>query len=147
MQKKTFAKNPGVRKAVITQTLPQLTLWSDNEQRGRRLRFRGNLGVRSLVIFNFNDVLSSFVLTGNRNSTLVLFQDINYQGPRRVFRGSIEVDSLPDFNDQTSSFILSRRRLSNAEIDRIQRRRVAPENFAEVLGNGTVAMNGKNVKR
>ncbi|UJF35639.1 peptidase inhibitor family I36 protein [Paenibacillus hexagrammi] len=147
MQNKTISKKPGVRKAVITQTLPTLVLWENNNQTGRRLRFRGNLGVRTLVIFNFNDLLSSFVFTGNRNSTLVLFRDINYQGPRRVFRGSIEVDSLPDFNDQTSSFIMSRRRLTNAEIDDIQARRVAPENFAEVLGNGTVAMNRKNVKR
>ena len=121
------------KKAMVQQVLPRLTLWSDADFSGNRLRFRGNLGVRNLVTFGFNDVLSSFRFEGNRNSTLVLFEDINYQGSRRVFRGPINENFLSDFNDTVSSFVMSRRRLSNDEIRRIQRRRMAPDNFAEVL--------------
>lgn len=125
-----------LKKVVIKQTLPQLTMWSDANFSGNRLRFRGNLGVRNLVTFGFNDVLSSFEFLGNDNSTLVLFEDINYQGSRKVFRGSQNVSFLSDFNDTVSSFIISRRRLSNDDIKRIQRRSAAPDNFAEVLVRG-----------
>jgi hypothetical protein len=121
-----------------TQRLPLLTLWSDANFSGNRLRFRGNLGVRSLIVFNFNDVLSSFRFMATSQSTLVLFQDVNYQGNRRVFRGPTSVAFLSNFNDITSSFVMSRRRLSTTEIDRIQRTGMVPNGFAEVLGNGVM---------
>lgn len=124
---------PAARKVGTNQLLPRLTLWSDANFSGRRLRFRGNLGVRSLVDFNFNDVLSSFSIIGGANTTLVLFSDINYQGNRRIFRGPTEISFLNGFNDVTSSFVMSRRRLSIDEINRIQNRNSAPNNFAEVL--------------
>lgn len=129
-----------MEKMVISQAerRPVLSLWSDANFSGRNLRFRGNLGVRSLIVFNYNDVLSSLRFLGTPQSTLVLFQDINYQGNRRVFRGSVNVSFLSNFNDVTSSFIISRRRLSNAEINQIQNRGRAPINFAEVLSNGGV---------
>lgn len=126
-------KRPAVKKVAVNQLLPRLVLWSDANFSGRRLSFRGNLGVRSLVDFNFNDVLSSFTFAGGANATLVLFSDINYQGNRRVFRGPIEVSFLNGFNDVASSFVMSRRRLTTAEINRIQNRRSAPNNFAEIL--------------
>lgn len=137
--RKAAVRKPATRKVKVAQVLPRLSLWSDANFQGRRLRFRGNLGVRSLVVFNFNDVLSSFEFTGRSTSTLVLFENVNYQGERRVFRGSTEVAFLNNFNDRASSFIISRGRLTNAQIDRIQNRGSAPDNFAEVLENGTVA--------
>lgn len=121
------------KRAVIQQRLPRLTLWSDANYSGDRLRFRGNLGVRNLVTFGFNDVLSSFEFAGNSQSTLVLFEDINYQGKRKVYRGSINKSFLQDFNDTASSFIMSKKRLSNDDIKRIQRRAAAPGDFAEVM--------------
>ncbi|GIP41203.1 hypothetical protein J31TS4_44830 [Paenibacillus sp. J31TS4] len=120
----------------ILQSTPRLTLWADANFSGRRLRFRGNLGVRNLVEFNFNDVLSSFEFEDGGRSTLVLFADINYQGDRRVFHGPQDVAFLSDFNDVTSSFVMSRRRLSSREIDRIQRSARVPSGFAEVLRSG-----------
>lgn len=139
IKRKAAIKRPAaIKKAVIAQRLPMLSLWSDANFSGRRLRFRGNLGVRSLVIFNYNDVLSSFEVDGTNQSTLVLFQDANYQGARRVFRGSIAIANLGDFNDLTSSFVLSRNRLSEAQINRIQNRGRAPENFAEIFSNGVL---------
>ncbi|MEF3312973.1 peptidase inhibitor family I36 protein [Paenibacillus sp. GYB004] len=143
--KKTAAKKATAKKAVIAQRLPSLSLWSDINFSGRRLRFRGNIGVRSLVVFNYNDVLSSFEVDGTNQSTLVLFQDANYQGARRVFRGSTAIANLGDFNDLASSFVLSRGRLSDAQINRIQNRGTAPANFAEVFSNG-VLRRSKSVK-
>ncbi|QGQ94926.1 hypothetical protein EHS13_08555 [Paenibacillus psychroresistens] len=134
-----------LKKAVIRQERrPVLTLFADSNFVGRFLRFRGNLGVRSLSVFNFNDLLSSFRLSGNSSSTLVLFADDNYQGNRRIFRGPInDVSFLSGFNDVTSSFILSRNRLSNSDIDDIQDEAVAPANFGEVINNGTVTSKRK----
>lgn len=132
-------------KAVIRQERrPVLTLFADANFLGRFLRFRGNLGVRALSVFNFNDILSSFRLSGNSASTLVLFADDNYKGARRVFRGPIsDVSFLTDFNDVTSSFILSRNRLSNSDINRIQNEGVAPANFGEVINSGTITSRAK----
>ncbi|MEX2460146.1 MAG: hypothetical protein WD469_02385 [Paenibacillaceae bacterium] len=129
-----------MEKVVIRQqeSRPVLTLWSDANFMGKFLRFRGNLGVRSLIVFNFNDVLSSFRFTGNSASTLVLFRDVNYKGSRRVFRGPINVNFLSNFNDVTSSFIISRNRLSSSDINRIQNRGTAPNNFGEVINSGGV---------
>jgi hypothetical protein len=132
-------------KATISQGLdrPVLTIWADANFSGRVLRFRGNLGVRSLSVFNFNDVLSSFRFTGNSRSTLVLFQDDNYQGSRLVFRGPTSVSFLSNFNDTVSSFIISRDRLSNSDINRIQDRGQAPSRFGEVLPSGVVSTGRK----
>lgn len=141
--KRSIKRKPAVKKAVIAQRLPTLAMWSDINFQGRRLRFRGNLGVRSLVVFNYNDVLSSFEVDGTNQSTLVLFQDINYQGARRIFRGSTAIANIGDFNDQASSFVLSRRRLSEAAINRIQNRGTAPANFAEVFSNGVLVRRSK----
>ena len=132
-----------VKKTRVQQLLPRLTLWSDANFSGNRLRFRGNLGVRNLVPFGFNDVLSSFEFVGNAQSTLVLFEDVNYQGARLVFRGPINEDFLSNANDLASSFVMSRRRLTNAEINRIQARGTAPINFAEVLKSGKVVRRNK----
>lgn len=125
-----------MKKAIITQNRPVLTIWADANFTGRVLRFRGNLGVRSLSVFNFNDILSSFTFTGNSRSTLVLFEDINYQGRRRIFRGPNSVSFLSDFNDTVSSFIISRDRLSRDDIDDIQDDGEAPNRFGEVLPSG-----------
>ncbi|RKD24965.1 hypothetical protein BEP19_03775 [Ammoniphilus oxalaticus] len=121
------------KRAIVQQTRPRLTLWSDANFSGNSLRFRGDLGVRNLITFGFNDVLSSLQLEGGPQNTLVLFEDVNYQGRRKVYRGPVNVSFLSDFNDVASSFIISRRRLSNDEIRRIQRRGRAPGNFAEIL--------------
>ncbi|MNI55207.1 hypothetical protein D3C73_1101420 [compost metagenome] len=138
-----------MQKLTISQTFarPVLTLWSDSNFSGRALHFRGNLGVRSLSVFDFNDVLSSLRFTGNSRSTLVLFQDDNYQGSRIVFRGPVSISFLSNFNDTASSFIISRDRLSNSDIDRIQSNRRAPNSFGEVLPNGSVTSRGRKPVR
>ena len=106
----------------------RLALWSGVGFTGRRILFqRRGVAIRDLRAFRFNDQLSSFRvanLTTPAQVTLVLFRDINFQGPYRVFRGSRSVADLRTlgFNNQTSSLILVGRRLSDQEIRRIQAR-------------------------
>lgn len=113
----------------------RLVLWSDANFSGRRIVFRrGGVAIRDLRAFQYNDVLSSFRLTNlvqRSQVTLVLFRDINFQGPFRVFRGSQSVANLTNFNfnDQTSSLILVGRRLTNFQINRIRNTGVAPRDI------------------
>ncbi|BFH66871.1 MAG: hypothetical protein E6230_02490 [Paenibacillus dendritiformis] len=105
----------------------RLALFSGVNFTGRRIVFRrGGVAVRDLGAFRFNNVLSSFRLRNVVNTnevTLVLFSRINFQGSFRVFRGSQNVANLGrfNFNNVTSSFILVGRRLTDAEINTIQR--------------------------
>jgi len=113
----------------------RLVLWSDANFSGRRIVFRrGGVAIRDLRAFQYNDVLSSFRLTNlvqRSQVTLVLFRDINFQGPFRVFRGSQSVANLTNFNfnDQTSSLILVGRRLTNFQINRIRNTGIAPRDI------------------
>ncbi|NKI20039.1 hypothetical protein HFN20_02120 [Paenibacillus dendritiformis] len=105
----------------------RLALFSGVNFTGRRIVFRrGGVAVRDLGAFRFNNVLSSFRLRNVVNTnevTLVLFSRINFQGSFRVFRGSQNVANLGrfNFNNVTSSFILVGRRLTDDEINTIQR--------------------------
>jgi len=116
----------------------RLALYSGFNFTGRVIRFiRGGVAVRDLRAFRFNKILSSFKLSNvvNRNEvTLVLFSRINYQGAFRVFRGSQNVPDLRrfNFNNATSSFILVGRRLTNNEINQIQRTGVPPSDILEI---------------
>ena len=110
----------------------RLVLWSGTNFTGRRIQFlRRGVAIRDLRALRFNDQLSSFRvanLTRPNQVTLVLFRDVNYQGPFRVFRGNRSVANLGNFgfNNQTSSLILVGRRLSDQEIRRIQASASAP---------------------
>lgn len=105
----------------------RLAIFSGINFTGRRIVFRrGGVAVRDLGAFRFNNVLSSFRLRNVVNAnevTLVLFSRINFQGSFRVFRGSQNIANLGrfNFNNVTSSFILVGRRLTDSEINNIQR--------------------------
>jgi hypothetical protein len=111
----------------------RLTLWSDANFQGRRIRFRrGGVAIRDLGAFRFDNALSSFRLRNNFNSrqvTLVLFSQINFKGSVRIFRGSINVANLGSFNNLTSSLIVVGRILSTAEINRIRNTGIAPRDI------------------
>ncbi|MFD3269913.1 hypothetical protein ACE3MS_07190 [Paenibacillus dendritiformis] len=113
----------------------RLAIFSGINFTGRRIVFRrGGVAVRDLGAFRFNNVLSSFRLRNvvNRNEvTLVLFSRINFQGSFRVFRGSQNVANLGrfNFNNATSSFILVGRRLTDSEINTIQRTGIPPRDI------------------
>ncbi|GBG10126.1 hypothetical protein PAT3040_04843 [Paenibacillus agaridevorans] len=114
----------------------RLSLFMDNNFSGRRILFRrGGVAIRDLNAFRFNDVLSSFRLrnvVNRRQVTLVLFSDINFRGSVRIFRGSQNVASLPDFNDVTSSLVLVGRRLTNSQINEIRRTGNPPRDILSI---------------
>lgn len=119
--------------------MPTLALWSGNNLSGRRILFRNGDGVavRDLRAFRFNNLLSSFSLRnpGDPNDvTLVLFSGLNFQGSFRVFRGAQTIRNLSarSFNNVTSSFVLVDDRLSNAQINRIQRLRRVPDDIVVI---------------
>jgi hypothetical protein len=117
----------------------RLELFQDINFEGRRIVFDGGeVAVRDLRAFQFNDALSSFRVRNNvqRNRlTLVLFEDINYQGAFRVFRGSQNVSNLVNlgFNDQASSFVLVDERITNQRIQQIQELMRAPTRVLEIF--------------
>ncbi|GIM48305.1 hypothetical protein DNHGIG_38540 [Collibacillus ludicampi] len=116
-----------------------LELFENINFMGRRIVFRGGeVAVRDARALDFNDLLSSFRVQNRMNPnrvTLVLFEDINYQGDFRVFRGSQNVADLRtiNFNDEMSSFVLVARRLTNAQIRAIQNSMRAPQGVVEIF--------------
>jgi hypothetical protein len=121
----------------MIRNMMRLELFADINFSGRRIVFRnGQVAVRDIRAFLFNDQLSSFrVRTNMRNVTLVLFADVNYQGNFLVFRGPQAVADLrmQNFNDQMSSFVFVRGNLTNADIQSLQRRGRAPQGILEIF--------------
>ena len=116
----------------------RMVLYQDINFSGRRIQFRrGGVAIRDLRAFRFNDELSSLRLRNvvSRNQvTLVLFQDINYRGAVRVFRGSQNVASLiaRGFNDEASSLVVVGRRLTDRQINNIRNNRRPPQDVLEI---------------
>lgn len=114
----------------------RLTLFEDPNFSDRRIIFRrGGIAVRDARAFRFNDELDSFRLRNvvNRNQvTLILFENINFEGDYRVYRGTQNVSNLGNFSDRMSSFIVVGRRLTNAQINRIRNTRIPPRDVIVV---------------
>lgn len=138
--KKAVVKKPAVkklvRKPVVKQTQPQLSLFSDTSFGGTRRRFAGPLGVRNLGLFGLDDTVESLRFTSNTtNATLVLFADRNYQGRFLRLNAPQNIEDLADenFENQASSFIMANFNITPADIQNIQNSREVPANFGEVL--------------
>lgn len=134
--KKAVAVKPKVKRAVIRQPEPRLRLFADTDFSGTLREFKGNLGVRNLSRLSFNNTAESLRFNANNNvATLVLFDLANYGGNFIVFRGSTDVADLgnQDFDNITSSFIMSNSFLSDTDIRNIRDSKVIPSNFAEIL--------------
>lgn len=112
-----------------------LELFQDINFSGRRIAFRnGQVAVRDIRAFQFNDQLSSFRMRGNANMTLVLFADVNYQGQFLVFRNQNVADLRRfNFNDQMSSFIFVRGNVTDTQIRRLQALGRAPMGVLEIF--------------
>jgi hypothetical protein len=116
-------------KKMILQTFPRLTLWSDENFRGRVRIFRGNLGIRNLDGVIEAESLRFF--STSANATLVLFTRRNFQGAFRVFRGNRSIADLDDIisGNDAESLISSNVRLTLAQIRQIRRTGVLPSGF------------------
>ncbi|NHN35605.1 hypothetical protein G9U52_38665 [Paenibacillus sp. S3N08] len=110
----------------------RLAIFEDNEFRGRRIQFRrGGVAITNMQALRFDQMLSSFRLRNadvSSEVTLVLFSRNNFGGRFRVFRGSQNVASLNDFNNETESLLLVGRNLTLNEINDIHDTGTPPRN-------------------
>jgi hypothetical protein len=120
-------------KAIISQVFPRLFLFRDENYRGRRFVLRGNVGVRNLER-SFGDIESLRFFSPNSNATLVLFSGRNFRGNFRVFRGTTNIADLDDIisGNDPDSLIISRSRLTLAQIRTIRRTGRLPEGFRTI---------------
>ncbi|WP_427181624.1 hypothetical protein [Paenibacillus sp. TC-CSREp1] len=123
-----------MKKAVsISQTYPRLTVYSEENYRGRSRIYRGNTGLRNLD--NILDGVESLrFFSTSANATLVLFTRPNFQGGFRVFRGNTNLRDLDDLirGNDVESLISTNERLTLAEIRAIRRNRSLPAGYTLV---------------
>jgi hypothetical protein len=105
----------------ILQTFPRLTLFSEENFRGRVRVVRGNVGIRNLDA-RFGEVDSLRFFSTRANATLVLFSRTNFRGAFRVFRGNRSIADLDDIigGNDVESLISSNVRLTLAQIRNIR---------------------------
>jgi len=120
-------------KATISQVFPRLTLFREENYRGRRFIWRGNVGLRNLER-RFGDIESLRFFSPSANATLVLFSRPRFQGRFRVFRGSVNIADLDDIiaGSDPESLIISSSRLTLAQIRTIRRTGVLPPGFRTI---------------
>ncbi|OAB43785.1 hypothetical protein [Paenibacillus glacialis] len=118
-------------KKVITQVVfPRLTVFSDENFRGLRRTFRGNLGIRNLENL-LGGIESLRFFSRNPNATLVLFSRTRFRGEFRVIRGNRDIRDLDDFiaGRDVESLISSNQRLTFAQIREIRRTGILPRGY------------------
>ncbi|MNJ55472.1 hypothetical protein [Paenibacillus bouchesdurhonensis] len=123
-----------MKKAFISQaTFPRLSLFRDENYRGRRFVVRGNVGIRNLER-TFGDIESLRFFSPNSGATLVLFSRTNFRGNFRVFRGVTNIADLDDIiaGNEPESIISSNSRLSLAAIRTIRRTGNLPSGFRSI---------------
>ncbi|WP_342554057.1 hypothetical protein [Paenibacillus sp. FSL R7-0652] len=114
----------------ISQTYPRLTVYSEENYRGRSRIYRGNTGLRNLD--NILDGVESLrFFSTSSNATLVLFTRPNFQGGFRVYRGNTNLRDLDDLirGNDVESLISTNERLTLAEIRAIRRNRRLPAGY------------------
>lgn len=105
----------------VSQTYPRLTVYSDENFRGRSRIYRGNLGIRDTD--NILDGIESLrFFSTSSDATLVLFSRTRFRGSFRVLRGNRSIRDLDDFisGNDVESIISSNQRLTLAQIRRIR---------------------------
>lgn len=119
---------------ISQQVFPRLFLYREENFRGRRFVWRGNVGLRSLDRLYDDDIESLRFFSPSADATLVLFTRSNFRGNFRVFRGTTNLRDLDDIirGDDPESLIISRRRLTLDQIRQIRRTGQLPAGFRSV---------------
>ena len=120
--------------ATISQVVyPRLYLYSEENYRGRRFVWRGNVGIRNIERL-YDDIESLRFYSPSSNATLVLFNRTNFRGNFRVFRGTTNLRDLDDIirGEEPDSLIISRSRLTLAQIREIRRTGNLPSGFRTI---------------
>ncbi|KAF6570490.1 hypothetical protein ACYCS5_03905 [Paenibacillus sp. SEL3] len=108
-------------KAYVSQTYPRLTVYNEENFRGSRRVFRGNLGIRNTD--NILDGIESLrFFSTSSNATLVLFTGTRFRGNFRVFRGNRSIADLDDLirGNDVESIISTNQRLTLQQIRNIR---------------------------
>ncbi|TVX94329.1 hypothetical protein [Paenibacillus agilis] len=108
---------------------PRLTLYSEENYRGRTRILNGNLGLT-----NTDEVESLRFFSTSANATLVLFTRINFKGNFRIYRGSRNIPDLDDLiaGNDVESLISSNIRLTEAQVREIRRTGTLPQGFRRI---------------
>ncbi|GGG03958.1 hypothetical protein [Paenibacillus aceti] len=105
----------------VSQTYPRLTVYSEENFRGARRVYTGNLGIRNTD--NILDGIESLrFFSTSSNATLVLFTRTRFRGNFRVIRGNrslADLDDLINGND-VESIISTNQRLTLQQIRNIR---------------------------
>jgi hypothetical protein len=122
-----------MRKAIISQVFPRLFLYRDENFRGTRFVWRGNLGLRNLERL-YDDIESLRFFSTNPNATLVLFSRPNFQGAFRVFRGNTNIADLDDIiaGNDPDSLVMANSRLTLTQIRNIRSSGNLPQGFRTI---------------
>ncbi|WP_223068189.1 hypothetical protein [Paenibacillus caui] len=114
----------------ISQNFPRLTVWDEENFRGNRRVFTGNLGIRRIDNI-LNGIESLRFFSTNPNATLVLFARPRFRGAFLVLRGNRRLRDLDNLigGRDVESLISSNRRLTLEEIRRIRRTGTLPPGF------------------
>ncbi|SLK07984.1 MULTISPECIES: hypothetical protein [unclassified Paenibacillus] len=114
----------------VSQTYPRLTVYSEEDYRGRSRVYRGNTGLRNLDNI-LGGVESLRFFSTSSNATLVVFTRPNFQGGFRVFRGNTNLRDLDDLirGNDVESLISTNQRLTLNEIRAIRSNRSLPSGY------------------
>lgn len=101
---------------------PRLTVYSEENFRGLRRVYRGNLGIRDIDSV-LTGIESLRFFSTNPNATLVLFDRSRFRDNFVVLRGNRSIRELDDFlrRGDVESLIASNERLTLAQIRKIRR--------------------------
>ncbi|KAF9126955.1 hypothetical protein ACTHSJ_22290 [Paenibacillus cellulositrophicus] len=105
----------------IRQTYPRLTVYEEENFRGRSRIYRGNLGIRNTESI-LDDIESLRFFSTSSNATLVVFTRTNFRGNFRVYRGTTNLRDLDDLigGADVNSLISSNSYLTLAQIRQIR---------------------------
>jgi len=118
---------------ISQEVFPRLFLYRDENFRGRRFVWRGNVGLANLDRL-YDDIESLRFFSPSANATLVLFTRPNFRGNFRIFRGTRNIADLDDIigGDDPESLIISRSRLTVAQVRNIRSTGNLPAGFRRV---------------
>lgn len=105
----------------ISQTYPRLTVYSEENLRGRSRVLTGNLGIRNIDNI-VGGIESLRFFSTSSNATLVLFTRTRFRGNFRVLRGNRTIRDLDDLinGNDVESIISTNQRLTLAQIRAIR---------------------------
>jgi len=112
------------------QTYPRLTVYAEENFRGRSAIYRGNLGIANLDT-RLGGIESLRFFSTSENATLVLFTRPNFGGTFRVLRGNRSIPDLDDIigGEDAESLISTNQRLTLARIRSIRDSGTLPSGY------------------